>query len=121
MRRVCDAGELYQRNALCVHKGAGMILAVFTVNATCAIEIVQLTHHIEKTVVDRAAVQLVLITDILGTHHQPYRTDDAILVDSMINSSTVQSHMIGCALWSEGCKYKRSFLHQSLRQQRAIE
>ena len=28
--------------------------------------------------------------------------------------------MIGCALWSEGCKCKRSFLHQSLRQQRAI-
>ena len=49
MRRVCDAGELYQRNAFCVHKGAGYDnLAVFTVNATCAIEIVQLTSYREN-------------------------------------------------------------------------
>ena len=37
MRRVCDSGEFYQRNAFCVHKGAGMILAVFTVNVILAL------------------------------------------------------------------------------------
>lgn len=78
MRRVRDAGEFHQRNAVSIYKGAGAVPAVLAVKA------VHVAHHIEEAVVDRTAVEFILIADVLRTHHQPYGADDAVLCDGAV-------------------------------------
>lgn len=84
MRRVRDAGEFHQRNAVSIYKGAGAVPAVLAVDAGGAVKAVRLAHHIEEAVVDRTAVEFILIADVLRTHHQPYGADDAVLCDGAV-------------------------------------